>query len=416
MIQSIIIFNDTNSGKDEEDAMIKKVNKLLVIVIIAVASIIEVGCTQSKNDNFKTGGSEQSMESTVDEGEISITNESDTISSGGEEGIEQEAVVESETEGAEQKRESIAIETAPVTRDDTILYGSIKTIDGFQMVDGTDVPVQVSFNVTNVQEGESAYKTLISGNAEIPKAENGMEYVVVTLNVTYDSGTPDNIYIMEDYASLDSAKMYFALSNGDSNAEQFTKHLSDSIYNLTVEKGKSAQGSVAFLRRMGSNEPLYFVGYGKTIKFDIATSGRSKSSMDTSFSETLAEQSIDALVAEKQVVINQLKKQAEDNAEKDRYNIIEALGDAESDERWSAANQFIQDRYPDYFSSRELLQSSIEYGHYLASLYKNYEGQNNGGGRYYEMGKLVSEAAQNVYLGINKSKDEMVVEKIQKLE
>ena len=83
MIQSIIIFNDTNSGKDEEDAMIKKVNKLLVIVIIAVASIIEVGCTQSKNDNFKTGGSEQSMESTVDEGEISITNESDTISTGG---------------------------------------------------------------------------------------------------------------------------------------------------------------------------------------------------------------------------------------------------------------------------------------------------------------------------------------------
>lgn len=217
--------------------MMKKVNKLLLIVIIAVASIIEVGCTQSKNDNFKTGGSEQSVESTADKGEISITKESETISTGGEEGI-------------------------------------IKTIDGFQMVDGTDVPVQVSFNVTNVQEGESAYKTLISGNAEIPKAENGMEYVVVTLNVTYDSGTPDNIYIMEDYASLDSAKMYFALSNGDSNAEQFTKHLSDSIYNLTVEKGKSAQGSVAFLRRIGSNEPLYFVGYGKTLKFDIATSER----------------------------------------------------------------------------------------------------------------------------------------------
>lgn len=251
--------------------MIKKVNKLLVIAIIAVASIIEVGCTQSKNDNFKAGSSEQSMESTVDEGKISITNESDSVSTEGEEGIEQEAVAESETEGTEQKRESIAIETAPVTGDDTISYGSIKTIDGFQMVDGTDVPVQVSFNITNIQEGESAYKTLISGNAEIPKAENGMEYVVVTLNVTYDSGTPDNIYIMEDYASLDSAKMYFALSNGDSNAEQFTKYLSDSIYNLTVEKGKSAQGSVAFLRRMDSNEPLYFVGYGKTIKFDIAT-------------------------------------------------------------------------------------------------------------------------------------------------
>ena len=67
------------------------------------------------------------------------------------------------------------------------------------------------------------------------------------------------------------------------------KYLSDNIYNLTVEKGKSAQGSVAFLRKIGSNEPLYFVGYGKTIKFDIATSDRSKSSMDTSFAETVVE-------------------------------------------------------------------------------------------------------------------------------
>lgn len=65
------------------------------------------------------------------------------------------------------------------------------------------------------------------------------------------------------------------------------------------------QGSVAFLRKIGSNEPLYFVGYGKTIKFDIATSDRSKSSMDTSFAETLVEQSIDTLVAEKQVAIDQ---------------------------------------------------------------------------------------------------------------
>jgi len=140
------------------------------------------------------------------------------------------------------------------------------------------------------------------------------------------------------------------------------------------------------------------------------------SSIDTSLSETLAEQPIENHVAEKQAVIDQLKKQAEENAEKDYDNIIEALGDAVSDERWSAANQFIKERYPDYFSSEKLLQSSIEYGHYLASLYKDSKGLDNGRGRYYEMGKLVSEAAQNVYLGINKSKDEMVVEKMQELE
>lgn len=55
------------------------------------------------------------------------------------------------------------------------------------------------------------------------------------------------------------------------------------------------------------------------------------------------------------MAIDQIKKQAEDYAEKDRYNIIEVLGDAESDECWSVANQFIQDRYPDYFSSKECL-------------------------------------------------------------
>lgn len=81
------------------------------------------------------------MEGTVDENEISIINEDDTISTGGEEGIKQEAVVESGAEGAEQKRKSIVIETVPVTRGDITLYGGIKIIDGFQMVDGIGVPV-----------------------------------------------------------------------------------------------------------------------------------------------------------------------------------------------------------------------------------------------------------------------------------
>lgn len=87
MVQSIIIFDNTNSGRNEEDAVIKKVNRLLVVVVIAAASVIEVDCTQSENGNFRTDGSERSMESTVGKDGISTTNKSNTVSTGGEEGI-----------------------------------------------------------------------------------------------------------------------------------------------------------------------------------------------------------------------------------------------------------------------------------------------------------------------------------------
>lgn len=118
----------------------------------------------------------------------------------------------------------------------------------------------------------------------------------------------------------------------------------------------------------------------------------------------------------KQAEIDQLKKQAEEHAEMDRNNILEALGDAQSDERWGAAIGFIKDRYPDYFSTEELLQNSIEYGHYLTSVYKDSEGIDNGSGRYFEMGKLISEAAQTIYLGNNTSEDELILEKMKELE
>ena len=69
--------------------------------------------------------------------------------------------------------------------------------------------------------------------------------------------------------SAKEAKMYFALSNGDSNAIQMTNYLSDSIYNLAINKGESARGTVAFLHRSDSKEPLQFIGFGKNIQFNL---------------------------------------------------------------------------------------------------------------------------------------------------
>ena len=75
--------------------------------------------------------------------------------------------------------------------------------------------------------------------------------------------------MMENRASLEQAGLYFALSNGQSNAYDVTSYLSNSIYDITLTKGQSAQGAVAFLQEKGNTEPLVFVGFEETVRFDI---------------------------------------------------------------------------------------------------------------------------------------------------
>lgn len=136
----------------------------------------------------------------------------------------------------------------------------------------------------------------------------------------------------------------------------------------------------------------------------------------TSRSEPQAEDPTGGAGTEKEETINNLKKQAEDEAEQDRYFIIEALGDKGADGRWSEACGFIKDQYPDYFSNNELLQKGIKYGNYLVSIYKDSKGIDNGRGHYYEMGRLVSEMAQNIYMGNTNLTDSSILEALQKLE
>ena len=144
-----------------------------------------------------------------------------------------------------------------------------KVIEGYQMADGSEVPVKVTLELKNVQKGEEAYKRLSGENASIEKPEEDMEYVIATFKVSYEEGEIDEIYMEENRGSLMSAGLYFALSNGESNAEDVTSYLADNIYNLVLAKGKSEQGSVAFLHKKDSIEPLYFVGFNNTTDFDI---------------------------------------------------------------------------------------------------------------------------------------------------
>ena len=112
------------------------------------------------------------------------------------------------------------------------------------------------------------------------------------------------------------------------------------------------------------------LGTGCSQKAEVETEPASITVPLSESSEPQAEDPAGSTGTEKEEIINNLKKQAEDEAEQDRHFILEALGDEGADGRWSEACGFIQEQYPDYFSSDELLQKSIKYGHYLASIYR----------------------------------------------
>ena len=148
--------------------------------------------------------------------------------------------------------------------------GDSKTIEGYQMSDGYNLAIEAAFTVREIHRGDQAYRLLAENNSALPQADTDMEYIVVIMDVSYRKGEAETLYIMENYASLDAAKMYFALTDGDGSAEDMTACLNNSIYDLSVSQGESGQGAVAFLHRKGNKETLSFVGFDNIIQFDLA--------------------------------------------------------------------------------------------------------------------------------------------------
>lgn len=142
-------------------------------------------------------------------------------------------------------------------------------ISGYELLDGSSLPVTATFTLKNVQRGEEAYEALVEENPGIAKPQEGMEYIVATMQVSYDEGEAETLYLAKNEASLPSAKLYFSLSNGESNAEDLTESVANSIYNLELQKGESKEGVVVFLHNADSEEPLYFTGFENVIEFDL---------------------------------------------------------------------------------------------------------------------------------------------------
>lgn len=85
-----------------------------------------------------------------------------------------------------------------------------ETINGFE---GGSVPVQLTIRVENVLEGDAAYRQLLTQGCEVSAPEDGSEYALISVTVTYDDGEPDTLDFVENCpASLASARIAFHLS------------------------------------------------------------------------------------------------------------------------------------------------------------------------------------------------------------
>ena len=151
------------------------------------------------------------------------------------------------------------------------------TIDGYAYTpDGDSVPVQITIGVERVVQGEEAYRELLAQNAACPAPDDGQEYLIVTVNVTYEGGELETLNFYENYpASLVAARIHFNIPNSASNSTDVTSYLANPIWGQNpvegrdLAKGESVSGDIAFLVEQGNTQPLYFVGYNQVAEFKI---------------------------------------------------------------------------------------------------------------------------------------------------
>ena len=168
--------------------------------------------------------------------------------------------------------EGIALEEGSKEADtaiDPVEQKEEEVIEGYDYVDGREVPIRVRIGIEDILRGEEAYNQLCEQGADIRLPGENEEYIIITLNITYDEGEPEELFMMENRASLEEAGLYFSLPNSEGNADDVTSYLTNNIYNVSILKGQNAQGAIAFLQEKGNVQPLYFVGFENIVDFRI---------------------------------------------------------------------------------------------------------------------------------------------------
>ena len=177
----------------------------------------------------------------------------------------------------EQANQQMAKENAqwnpyPAEHYDLDAFRNLKSINltGYALTpEGDSLPVRLSLEVLNTQKGDTAYQLLRNQGAAIAVPGDGFEYILFTLQVTYEDGEPETLLFEENYpASLAQARVHFVLPDDDSNTTDVTWYLSNPIWNQTIPKGGAITGQVAFLQHTGNAQPLQFEGYGQVVSLE----------------------------------------------------------------------------------------------------------------------------------------------------
>lgn len=282
--------------------------KKKVLLMITAGMLMCVGCHGQNLKDSQENISVIQEESVPEENEAGRYSEpEDQVSAVNEKNTEDSA------DTVNEAASGTVDETAPVTTkqssEDAMPTPGTEVIEGVQFADGREVPVKISMTLEQLKRGEEAYKILANADSNIAVPGSDEEYIIFTFAVSYNEGEADEIYLTENRASLEGAGLYFALSNGDSNAEDMTSCLSNGIYDLVISKGASAKGEVAFLHKIGADEPLHFVGFGKDTIFTFEKAYGAGAATESSQTNGAADTSEDVSVqksVERAIVCGQI--------------------------------------------------------------------------------------------------------------
>ena len=148
-------------------------------------------------------------------------------------------------------------------QEEVIPYGEYKTITGYDLTHTE--PTKVTVGIKSVKRGIDAYKALLENNAMLSVPKDGTEYIIITVNYSYNEGPLEELNLEETHGTDPLGKHFFFLAY----ATDMTEYVPDCIYDKTIKKGEMVDGNVAFLTPTNNTWPFAFFGYGEKIGFAI---------------------------------------------------------------------------------------------------------------------------------------------------
>lgn len=151
--------------------------------------------------------------------------------------------------------------------------GETKILSGYVYYpDGYPKAVTASTKVNQVFRGDEAYKMLLDSNSDLQSLENGMEYIVINLTISYQDGDSEYISLRENDGTRADMDFFFSMVNdsGVRNRQQMLDLLDDDIYSLPdLIRGESVTGTVVFLQECKSSTLFSFIAFGEGVLFSV---------------------------------------------------------------------------------------------------------------------------------------------------